>query len=674
MDEDSDSDPSVPAMLHRVIRYPRFVRSDLTVYWIAVVLRLVLTLLPQSGYIHPDEFFQSSEVVIGDIFNVENSKPWEFKVSYPVRSIVPIYLVLGAPLYFLKLLCDLFDLHFTSPYILLVVPRLVFCVLSFVTDFSIYRICKLEGEDYRIRLLVLSTSYVMLTYATRSFSNSIEMALVSCLLSCVVSCKHKTDHTIETWERLNAKFHRIENMREKISLARQMKKLPAYQYQGAFTLAVIIVLGTFNRPTFLAFGLAPVFHWLYRGMGTKHVTLYHFHMRILSLVSCALPLACVAILSDSLYYGKTTLQALLDCNLYIGYSFTVTPYNFVKYNMNPKNLAQHGLHPYLTHTVINLPLLYNVLAVMAFVAVCKIMIVAMRKQWNSLPRVQSTHFLMLLSLFTPLFFLSLFPHQEPRFIIPLTLPMVFLFSPHIYAANWGMQEQADGSYRLSERGKSGVAGISVAGKLIRLWFLCNMSLTLVFGFLHQAGVYSMVKHMVGEMHRKPPATEIHLVTTYTYTMPLSLLAIPNYQNTLYLDKKGKKYRKKQDFFTYELGSATTRQLCTKLSSILELNEKKKSEQKLGYKTFIALPGSRYSNFVTYPTCMNISHTIVASIFPHVTMEALPQLMPASMHGKCPYASAWESPLQMLGSLLDQFKIVLIQVQPSPVITGGTRKM
>uniref|UniRef100_A0A8D8YRR3 Mannosyltransferase n=1 Tax=Cacopsylla melanoneura TaxID=428564 RepID=A0A8D8YRR3_9HEMI len=146
MEEDSDSDPSVPAMLHRIRKYPRFVRSDLTVYWIAAGLRVVLTLLPQSGYIHPDEFFQSTEVVIGDIFNVENSKPWEFKVSYPVRSIAPIYLVLGAPLFILKLLADWFQLNVTTPYILLVVPRLVFCALSFVTDFSIYRICKLEGD------------------------------------------------------------------------------------------------------------------------------------------------------------------------------------------------------------------------------------------------------------------------------------------------------------------------------------------------------------------------------------------------------------------------------------------------------------------------------------------------------------------------------------------------
>lgn len=34
-------------------------------YWLLVVARFVLTLLPQLGYIHPDEFFQNVEVIAG---------------------------------------------------------------------------------------------------------------------------------------------------------------------------------------------------------------------------------------------------------------------------------------------------------------------------------------------------------------------------------------------------------------------------------------------------------------------------------------------------------------------------------------------------------------------------------------------------------------------------------
>lgn len=35
-------------------------------YWIFAILRIFLTLLPQTGYIHPDEYFQSIEVIAGN--------------------------------------------------------------------------------------------------------------------------------------------------------------------------------------------------------------------------------------------------------------------------------------------------------------------------------------------------------------------------------------------------------------------------------------------------------------------------------------------------------------------------------------------------------------------------------------------------------------------------------
>jgi hypothetical protein len=38
---------------------------SLVPYWFLAFLRVVITLLPQSGYIHPDEYFQSVEIVAG---------------------------------------------------------------------------------------------------------------------------------------------------------------------------------------------------------------------------------------------------------------------------------------------------------------------------------------------------------------------------------------------------------------------------------------------------------------------------------------------------------------------------------------------------------------------------------------------------------------------------------
>lgn len=36
------------------------------VYVFLVILRVTLVLAPQTGYIHPDEYFQSVEILIGE--------------------------------------------------------------------------------------------------------------------------------------------------------------------------------------------------------------------------------------------------------------------------------------------------------------------------------------------------------------------------------------------------------------------------------------------------------------------------------------------------------------------------------------------------------------------------------------------------------------------------------
>lgn len=47
------------------------IAGHLNTYFFFAVLRLVLVFVPQLGYVHPDEFFQSVEVMTGK----RNSKP-----------------------------------------------------------------------------------------------------------------------------------------------------------------------------------------------------------------------------------------------------------------------------------------------------------------------------------------------------------------------------------------------------------------------------------------------------------------------------------------------------------------------------------------------------------------------------------------------------------------------
>lgn len=41
---------------------------SLYTYFLLVVIRIVLVFVPQYGYIHPDEFFQTSELIAGKTF------------------------------------------------------------------------------------------------------------------------------------------------------------------------------------------------------------------------------------------------------------------------------------------------------------------------------------------------------------------------------------------------------------------------------------------------------------------------------------------------------------------------------------------------------------------------------------------------------------------------------
>ncbi len=151
-------------------------------YWILALLRILIALCPwQSGYIHPDEFFQSAEVVAGDVFDVDVARTWEFNVTAPIRSMVLPTALFGTPLYALKL-ANAIVYHYLGvsvvwPYLVLVLPRIVMLAMSFSVDYCVYQICVLYRHSYNKCLTTLASSYVMLVYSTRTFSNSLEMVI-----------------------------------------------------------------------------------------------------------------------------------------------------------------------------------------------------------------------------------------------------------------------------------------------------------------------------------------------------------------------------------------------------------------------------------------------------------------------------------------------------------------
>lgn len=103
--------------------------------------------------------------------------------------------------------------------------------------------------------------------------------------------------------------------------------------------------------------------------------------------------------------------ALSTLLLYLSYDFnyygklTITPVNNIIYNSSKENLKNHGLRPWYNHLLIHTPLLFSNL------------LFSLRYPSTNLDWI---NWLIIASGLT---ILSLVPHQEPRFILPLLLPL-----------------------------------------------------------------------------------------------------------------------------------------------------------------------------------------------------------------------------------------------------------
>ncbi|KAI6785745.1 GPI mannosyltransferase-like protein [Emericellopsis cladophorae] len=149
----------------------------------------------------------------------------------------------------------------------------------------------------------------------------------------------------------------------------------------------------------------------------------------------------------------------------------ITPWNNLRYNSDLDNLAQHGLHPWYQHLLANLPMLIGPASFLLFLR---------------------PHFsLRLYSAVSGIFVLSVFQHQEARFLLP-TVPLIL------------------SSVRLP---KNQVTLRIWAGA----WIIFNLFFGVLMGIYHQGGIVPGQVFMSGQ----PDATTA--VWWKTYTPPIWLL-------------------------------------------------------------------------------------------------------------------------------------------------------
>ena len=168
--------------------------------------------------------------------------------------------------------------------------------------------CRLYKHSYNQCLTTLASSYVMLIYATRTFSNSVELALASLLLYLVAHTIKRTDETVYLQHLVQSSYKEAKTIKEKVEIQKKRKLIPPHDFKFVLPIAAVCAVGFFNRPTFVLFSFPPLFFWFQRGVSSKSVftPFQMFNFRILVMVPLVLVFGAAIILTDSLYYGQLT--------------------------------------------------------------------------------------------------------------------------------------------------------------------------------------------------------------------------------------------------------------------------------------------------------------------------------------------------------------------------------
>jgi phosphatidylinositol glycan class Z len=152
----------------------------------------------------------------------------------------------------------------------------------------------------------------------------------------------------------------------------------------------------------------------------------------------------------------------------------ITPLNNFRYNSDSTNLAQHGVHPLYQHFLVNLPQLLGPAFPLLFL---------LRRSHVS-P--------VLVSALSGVAFLSIFPHQEARFLLP-AVPLIL------------------SSIRLPHN-------LQVRKFWTATWIIFNLVLGMLMGVYHQGGIVPVQIHIA-----KTPELVTHAFWWKTYSPPTWLL-------------------------------------------------------------------------------------------------------------------------------------------------------
>ncbi|KAJ9603425.1 alpha 1,2 mannosyltransferase [Cladophialophora chaetospira] len=248
---------------------------------------------------------------------------------------------------------------------------------------------------------------------------------------------------------------------------------------SSIVLGFLLVFGTFNRITFPAFVVIP---------GIK--LLPHFLNRpfcFLTITLSGLVWTLFAVIIDTAHFsGPAATRSFGALYEHVRRSPVITPLNNLLYNTQTSKLAEHGLHPHYQHLVANLPQLLGPALVLLVVAAYPFN-ARVRKAIITNNRLSSAA--------TGTLFLSLFPHQEPRFLLP-AVPLILT------------------SIRVPDS--------RIFSRIFwTTWIIFNAALAVLMGIYHQGGIIpaqlampSLIERSINNTHSEARNVEVFWWKTY----------------------------------------------------------------------------------------------------------------------------------------------------------------
>lgn len=602
----------------------------LHLYIFLILLRICLSI--STGYVHPDEYFQSgSELFFGCLGTINDetqsetslrhheigdrpfetiggsfsnlTTTWEFEKENAIRSIVPPTIITLWPLRVFYEIKKLISPHMYNEmpwnrslhgWEIWIVPRVFLSLLSLlIADFCIISIMRVISRSRQqpsaetlipIEVLVFASSWPTLVFLNRPFSNTLETL---CLSLCFFVMVHDVT-----------------------------KATTKHHWRNCMIMGCICSLGVFTRFTFAIYAFPVVLMMVHHhsrkaitrwdSSGSSNATITKTMSRYIGIFLQSGLVILSSFICTSLLFIKVDgdfYASLQDQNDKV-YTRFFTPFNALRYNSKISNLADHGLHPRLTHALVNMHMLYGPLAIFFYMGIFRgRQHVAFKNDTFEKHEYKSILKGAYGSIIFGLGILSCAPHQEPRFLLPILVPICILHGSEIVR------------FRMKRT-------------MIVFWVVFNAVLALFFGGLHQGGIIPSILAME-DTHTSTPEA---ILFYHTY-MPQSFLMTKPYAETDEIcptDNHEDSCSSDLELSTYcntvpiiDLKDTTMELLLNKLNTVLMCERDNKGDK------FVVLVAPRVALTPTGRATshqMQLSDTVMAKevrSFPNVSTEDMP---------------------------------------------------